>query len=103
MALGFFSKTESRVLTAEGPRGGVDVIFEVKELPIIRDLQFKGMHSITESEVLKAFRHDWKVKTAKRKFLRTRAFVDSFVKEILRLASAVAARTTVATMFAPHL
>ena len=56
MALGFFSKTESRVLTQEGPRGGVEVIFEVKELPIIRDLQFKGLHSLTESDVLKAFR-----------------------------------------------
>jgi outer membrane protein insertion porin family len=56
MALGFFSKTESRVLTQDGPRGGVEVIFEVKELPIIRDLQFKGLHSLTESEVLKAFR-----------------------------------------------
>jgi len=56
MSLGFFNKVESRVLTQEGPRGGVIVIFEVKELPIIRDLQFKGMHSITESEVLKAFR-----------------------------------------------
>jgi outer membrane protein insertion porin family len=56
MALGFFSKTESRVLTADGPRGGVEVIFEVKELPIIRDLQFEGLHSLTESEILKAFR-----------------------------------------------
>lgn len=56
LALGFFSKTESRVLTQQGARGGVDVIFEVKELPIIRDLQFKGLHSVTESDVLKAFR-----------------------------------------------
>ncbi len=56
MALGFFKKTESRVLTREGARGGVDVIFEVKELPIIRDLQFEGLHSLTESDVLKAFR-----------------------------------------------
>ena len=56
MALGFFSKTESRVLTQDGPRGGIEVIFEVKELPIIRDLQFEGLHSLTESEVLKAFR-----------------------------------------------
>jgi outer membrane protein insertion porin family len=54
--LNFFSKTESRVLTLDGPRGGVEVIFEVKELPIIRDLQFEGLSSVTESEVLKAFR-----------------------------------------------
>ncbi|MDQ3133437.1 MAG: outer membrane protein assembly factor BamA, partial [Acidobacteriota bacterium] len=54
--LGFFSKTNARVLTTDGPRGGVDVIFEVDELKIIRDLQFKGLSSVTESDVLKAFR-----------------------------------------------
>ena len=56
MDLGFFNRTDSRVLTSEGPRGGVEVIFEVKELPIIRDLQFKGLSSVAESDVLKAFR-----------------------------------------------
>jgi outer membrane protein insertion porin family len=54
--LGFFSKTESRVLTVDGPNGGVEVIFEVRELPIIRDLQFDGLGSVSESDVLKAFR-----------------------------------------------
>ena len=39
--LNFFNKTKSRVLTLDGPRGGVEVIFEVEELPIIRDLQFE--------------------------------------------------------------
>ncbi|HVG30404.1 MAG TPA: outer membrane protein assembly factor BamA [Pyrinomonadaceae bacterium] len=56
MDLGFFNRTESRVLTEDGPRGGVIVTFEVKELPIIRDLQFEGLSSVPESEVLKAFR-----------------------------------------------
>lgn len=56
LALGFFDKTATRVLTEEGARGGVNVIFEVKELPIIRDLQFEGLKSVTESDVLKAFR-----------------------------------------------
>ncbi|MCA1628045.1 MAG: outer membrane protein assembly factor BamA, partial [Acidobacteria bacterium] len=54
--LGFFSKTDARVLTTEGARGGVDVIFEVRELPIIRDLQFEGLSSVSESDVLKNFR-----------------------------------------------
>ncbi|MBA3322450.1 MAG: hypothetical protein H0T45_13535, partial [Pyrinomonadaceae bacterium] len=44
--LGFFSKTNARVLTTDGPRGGVDVIFEVEELKIIRDLEFKGLSSV---------------------------------------------------------
>jgi outer membrane protein insertion porin family len=56
MNLGFFNRTESRVLREEGPRGGVIVTFQVKELPIIRDLQFEGLHSVPESDVLKAFR-----------------------------------------------
>jgi outer membrane protein insertion porin family len=56
LQLGFFDKTKTRVLTEEGARGGVNVIFEVTELPIIRDLQFEGLKSVPESDVLKAFR-----------------------------------------------
>ncbi len=56
LQLGFFDKTATRVLTEEGARGGVNIIFEVKELPIIRDLQFEGLKSVPESDVLKAFR-----------------------------------------------
>src|SRR6476660_108885 len=53
LSLNFFDKTETRVLTEPGVRGGVNVIFEVKELPIIRDLQFQGMKAVQESDVLK--------------------------------------------------
>ena len=56
LALGFFDKTATRVLTEEGARGGINVIFEVRELPIIRALQFEGLSSVAESDVLKAFR-----------------------------------------------
>jgi len=56
LQLGFFDKTATRVLTETGPRGGVIIIFEVKELPIIRDLTFEGLKSVAESDVLKAFR-----------------------------------------------
>src|SRR5258705_1949839 len=56
LALGFFDKTDTRVLTENGVRGGVNIIFEVKELPIIRDLAFEGLKSVQESDVLKAFR-----------------------------------------------
>src|SRR5437588_8360189 len=56
LALGFFDKTETRVTIEDGPRGGVIVTFNVKELPIVRDIQFEGLHSVTESDVLKAFR-----------------------------------------------
>ncbi len=56
LSLNFFDKTATRVLTEDGIRGGVKVIFEVKELPIIRDLQFKGGSALTESDILKEFR-----------------------------------------------
>jgi len=56
LGLGFFDKVATRVSTEIGPRGGVNIIFEVKELPIIRDIQFQGLHSVAESDVLKAFR-----------------------------------------------
>lgn len=56
LSLSFFDKTATRVLTETGPRGGVNIIFEVKELPIIRDMTFEGLKSVQESDVLKAFR-----------------------------------------------
>jgi outer membrane protein insertion porin family len=56
LALGFFDKVDARVFTEEGTRGGVVVVFELKELPIIRDIQFEGLKSVPESDVLKAFR-----------------------------------------------
>lgn len=56
LSLNFFDKVETKVLTEEGPRGGVNVIFQVKELPIIRELQFKGTKAIAESDILKEFR-----------------------------------------------
>jgi outer membrane protein insertion porin family len=56
--LGWFDKTESRVLIQDGARGGVEVIFSVKELPIIRDIKFNGLKSVQESDILKAFREN---------------------------------------------
>jgi outer membrane protein insertion porin family len=56
LSLNFFDKTGTRVLTEDGIRGGINVIFEVRELPIIRDLQFKGTQALAESDILKEFR-----------------------------------------------
>ncbi len=56
LSLNFFDKVETSVSTSPGVRGGIDVIFTVKELPIIRDLQFKVLKAVPESDVLKAFR-----------------------------------------------
>jgi outer membrane protein insertion porin family len=55
--LSFFDKTDTRVIIQDpGPQGGVVVIFHVKELPVIRDLTFKGLSSVGEADVLKEFR-----------------------------------------------
>ena len=56
LSLNFFDKTATRVLTTDGVRGGINVIFEVREWPIIRDLQFRGLKAVQESDVLKAIR-----------------------------------------------
>ncbi len=58
LSLNFFDKVETSVITEPGIRGGVNVIFEVKELPIIRDLQFSGGKALQESDILKAFREN---------------------------------------------
>jgi outer membrane protein insertion porin family len=56
LSLGFFDKVGTRVSIEDAPRGGIRVIFEVRELPIIRDIQFEGLKSVSESDVLKTFR-----------------------------------------------
>ena len=56
LSLNFFDKAETSVSVEDGVKGGVNVIFHVKELPIIRDLQFKGAKSLQESDILKEFR-----------------------------------------------
>lgn len=56
LSLNWFDKSATRVLTTPGVRGGVNVIFEVREWPIIRDLQFTGLKAVPESDVLKEFR-----------------------------------------------
>lgn len=58
LSLNWFDKIESRVFTEQGIRGGVNVIFEVKELPLIRALQFEGAKAIQESEIRNAFREN---------------------------------------------
>lgn len=56
LSLNFFDKVETKVFTEPGVRGGVNVIFQVKELPIVRELVFEGLKAVPESDVLKAFR-----------------------------------------------
>ncbi|NOT62675.1 MAG: outer membrane protein assembly factor BamA [Acidobacteria bacterium] len=54
--LGFFDPIATKFFLDDGPRGGKVIIFQVKEYPIIRDLQYRNMKSATESEVLTRFK-----------------------------------------------
>ncbi|HKX27647.1 MAG TPA: outer membrane protein assembly factor BamA [Blastocatellia bacterium] len=56
LQMGLFDPLATKLYVEDGPRGGKIVIFQVKEYPIIRDLQYRGMKSATESEVLTRFK-----------------------------------------------
>jgi outer membrane protein insertion porin family len=57
--MGMFDPLSTKLFVEDGPRGGKIIIFQVKEYPIIRDIQYRGMKSATESEVLTR----WKERT----------------------------------------
>ena len=54
LALGVFDKAKTRMFTEQGERGGVVVIFEVVEMPLILEVRFQGLREIKESEVFEA-------------------------------------------------
>jgi outer membrane protein insertion porin family len=56
LGTGWFDPLQTRLLEDVGPRGGKILIFQVKEYPIIRDIQYRNMKSATESEVLTRFK-----------------------------------------------
>jgi outer membrane protein insertion porin family len=49
---GQFDSTANRVVVEEGARGGVYIIFEVKEMPVITEVHFTGLHYASEDEIL---------------------------------------------------
>ncbi len=54
LAQGYFE--DAKVFTEEGPRGGLVVIFEVQEYPVILDIDYPGLKSVSESTVLEEWR-----------------------------------------------
>lgn len=52
IALGAFDLMQARLSVLEGPRGGKIIIFEVREYPLIRDIQYRHLKAATESEIL---------------------------------------------------
>jgi outer membrane protein assembly factor BamA len=58
LALGVFDRAKTRIITEQGERGGVVVIFEVVEMPLILGVSFQGLRGITESEVFEALNQE---------------------------------------------
>src|SRR5215813_9950647 len=56
LGLGFFDPLATKLFLEDGARGGKVIIFQVKEYPIIRAIDYRGMKSATESEVLTRFK-----------------------------------------------
>lgn len=54
--LGVFDKRQTRVSTEEGRRGGIIVLFEVVELPVIKDVKVEGLRHIEEIEIFELLR-----------------------------------------------
>lgn len=53
LAKGVFDKLQTRVTIEDGPRGGVGVIFDVVELPLIRELKIAGVDEADRLAVLR--------------------------------------------------
>ena len=54
LATGYFNKADTRVLTEVRASGGVVVVIEVHELPLISGVKFEGLKSVAESVILEA-------------------------------------------------
>jgi TonB family protein len=54
LATGYFNQASTRVTTEEGVRGGVAIIFETFELPLISEVKFEGLKDLSESVILDA-------------------------------------------------
>jgi Surface antigen variable number repeat len=55
LATGYFDKLTTRVFMEDAVRGGVRVVFEVAELPLIGEIKFEG---IDQAQALEAWRND---------------------------------------------
>jgi outer membrane protein insertion porin family len=61
---GVFDKAQARVTIERGLRGGVVVVFELTELPLILEVTYKGLRGIEEAEIIKVLREK-QIKLAK--------------------------------------
>ena len=52
LQMGLFDPLGTKLYVEDGPRGGKVIVIEVREYPIIRDIQYRNLKSATESEIL---------------------------------------------------
>jgi hypothetical protein len=62
LATGYFNRKATRVYTEEGARGGVGVVFEVFELPLVNEMHFRGL-KIDPSVLLQALDKELNLRT----------------------------------------
>ncbi len=55
LATGYFNRASTRVSSEEGVRGGVAIIFETYELPLISEVKFEGLKDLSEAVISDAF------------------------------------------------
>lgn len=106
LKLGLFDAANTKVFTEEGLRGGIHVIFEVRELSIIVKINFDGLRYVTYDEILAELHEQkadvkigdpyepQKLKKALRvilEYLRNRGYVDAkvFITEKEKSATTV--------------
>jgi outer membrane protein assembly factor BamA len=56
LATGLFDLKRTRVFGETGVRGGVEVVFEVVEMPLISSVTFRGLSPTDETDILKLLR-----------------------------------------------
>jgi outer membrane protein assembly factor BamA len=56
LATGLFNMRQTRLVTEPGMRGGVVVIFEVVEMPLILNVTITGLRGIEQSDIMSALR-----------------------------------------------
>src|SRR5262249_45481549 len=54
--MGVFDPLSAKLFVIDGPRGGKIVVFEVREYPVIRDIQYRHLKSVSESDLLARFK-----------------------------------------------
>ena len=51
LASGYFDKLGTRLFIEDGVRGGVRIVFEVQELPLITEIKFEGVKESEQAEI----------------------------------------------------